>query len=268
MAEARQATHVLQQKRGFRLGLAKDDESYDITISVPHPRYVRKSCVRCMGRARNRVTDMLFPARPLILISVMAVVVAVVVTADRQSWWRQGFLAEALWYIDRCASLVALDGRGGMLPRLPLTSLRVYSRVGFVSLPIVVRVGVLAAEAAIVGFFLLMYLQRVLLRALFSYKGWLYQPPRSVSWPVMIWGAVVRLLSGRSPLTYSFQGALPRQPVPSISATCAKYLESVAPLLSPEELANTQRALAVFKAKEAPKLQWYLVMKSWCVYML
>ena len=30
----------------------------------------------------------------------------------------------------------------------------------------------------------------------------------------------------------------------------------------------TARVVAVFKAKEAPKLQWYLVMKSWCVCML
>ena len=239
MAEARSASLVLQNKRGFHMGLSRDDESYDITISIPHPRYVGRAVVRSAARARNTIVNALFPARPWIMAGVVALVVGVVVTADRSSWWRSGFLAHMLWAID--------------------------SYVGFSFLPVAVRVGILAGEAAVVGFILLMYLQRVLLRMLLSYKGWLYQPPRSVSYAVMAWVAVVRLLSGRHPLMYSFQGALPRLPVPPVRTTCQRYLETVRPLLSDKELEQVKADMEVFLTKEAPKLQWYLVLKSWCV---
>jgi len=237
MAEARSAALVLNNKRGFRLGLARDDDSFDITITIPHPRRVWTRFVRSVARTRNTIQNAVFPAPPMLMILVVAVVVGIVVTSDRHSWWRDGFLAHALWAMDE--------------------------RIGLVRLPLVVRVAILAAEAAVVGFFALMYFQRTLLRILFSYTGWLYQPPRTVPLRVKLWAFTVRLLSGRHPLMYSFQAALPRQSVPSVESTVSQVLGSVEPLLSEADMQQFKQEAATFTKQDARRLQWVLRAKSW-----
>ena len=46
----------------------------------------------------------------------------------------------------------------------------------------------------------------------------------------MLWGAVVRLVSGYSPSTYSCQKSLPFLPVPRLRDTMDGFLRSIEPL--------------------------------------
>ena len=45
-----------------------------------------------------------------------------------------------------------------------------------------------------------------------------------------------------------YQASLPRLPVPTLESTCAKYLESVQPLLTPEDYTKTQSSVSSFLA--------------------
>uniref|UniRef100_A0A8C1BEC1 Carnitine O-palmitoyltransferase 1, muscle isoform n=1 Tax=Cyprinus carpio carpio TaxID=630221 RepID=A0A8C1BEC1_CYPCA len=75
--------------------------------------------------------------------------------------------------------------------------------------------------------------------------------------------SLVKLLSGRRPLLYSFQASLPRLPVPSIDDTIRRYLESVRPLLDDEQYKQMETVANDFKKDPAPKFQKHLKLKSW-----
>ena len=45
-----------------------------------------------------------------------------------------------------------------------------------------------------------------------------------------------------------YQASLPKLPVPTLESTCAKYLETVQPLLTPDDYAKTQSSVASFLA--------------------
>ncbi|XP_078405717.1 carnitine O-palmitoyltransferase 1, liver isoform-like [Cetorhinus maximus] len=109
----------------------------------------------------------------------------------------------------------------------------------------------------------LVFTMRQTLKLLLSYHGWMFiehgKPPPSVK----IWMLLVKIFSGRKPLTYSFQTSLPRLPVPSIKDTMRRYLESVHPLLDDEQFKRMQALAQDFERKVGPRLQWYLKLKSW-----
>lgn len=102
----------------------------------------------------------------------------------------------------------------------------------------------------------------------------------------------MKVLSGRKPLLYSFQTSLPKLPVPPVEATirrvraerrggtarrcppsppgtavtrapCPQYLESVRPLMDDEKYGRMEALAKEFKEKTAPRLQKYLIFKSW-----
>ncbi|KAI9498725.1 acyltransferase ChoActase/COT/CPT [Zychaea mexicana] len=50
--------------------------------------------------------------------------------------------------------------------------------------------------------------------------------------------------------TYSLQHTLPRLPVPSLKESCALYLQSLKPLLTPEQLAQSEKHVSDFLASE------------------
>uniref|UniRef100_A0A8C1BAL8 Carnitine O-palmitoyltransferase 1, muscle isoform n=1 Tax=Cyprinus carpio carpio TaxID=630221 RepID=A0A8C1BAL8_CYPCA len=54
---------------------------------------------------------------------------------------------------------------------------------------------------------------------LLSYHSWIFESHGKMSFSTKIWLSLVKLLSGRRPLLYSFQASLPRLPVPSIDDT-------------------------------------------------
>ncbi|MBV6621795.1 MAG: choline/carnitine O-acyltransferase [Rivularia sp. (in: Bacteria)] len=59
-------------------------------------------------------------------------------------------------------------------------------------------------------------------------------------------------------MMYEFQNSLPELPLPTLKQTCKLYLQIVAPLLSPEELEQTQVVVEEFQHKSGKKLQQQL----------
>ena len=57
-----------------------------------------------------------------------------------------------------------------------------------------------------------------------------------------------------------YQASLPKLPVPTLESTCAKYLQSVEPLLTPDDFAKTQSSVSSFLASPlAAELQSRLI---------
>ncbi|XP_069750811.1 carnitine O-palmitoyltransferase 1, liver isoform-like isoform X2 [Narcine bancroftii] len=109
----------------------------------------------------------------------------------------------------------------------------------------------------------LVFTMRQTLKLLLSYHGWMFIQHGKAPASVKLWMLMVKIFSGRKPLTYSFQTSLPRLPVPAVRDTMRKYLESVRPLLNDEEFKRMQVLAHDFELKEGPRLQWYLKLKSW-----
>ncbi|XP_072128233.1 carnitine O-palmitoyltransferase 1, liver isoform isoform X2 [Mobula birostris] len=109
----------------------------------------------------------------------------------------------------------------------------------------------------------LVFTMRQTLKLLLSYHGWMYIPHGKTPGHIKLWMLMVKIFSGRKPLTYSFQTSLPRLPVPAVKDTMRKYLESVRPLLTDENFKRMQALARDFELKEGPRLQWYLKLKSW-----
>ncbi len=59
-------------------------------------------------------------------------------------------------------------------------------------------------------------------------------------------------------MTYQFQNSLPKLPIPSLEQTCKLYLEIVTPLLSEQEIAQTQAVVEEFQQESGKKLQHQL----------
>lgn len=104
---------------------------------------------------------------------------------------------------------------------------------------------------------------RQTLKLLLSYHGWMFEMHGRTSRFTKVWSICVRLLSGRRPMLYSFQTSLPKLPVPKVAATIQRYLESVRPLLNDEDYYRKEKLAKEFQEKTAPRLQKYLILKSW-----
>lgn len=238
MAEAHQATNVFDEhKRGVEL--LYSDQGIRVSFTIPPPWELRQRALRSYFHMERAIRHRVYPAPPLAAVAVMVVVIGAVVQAPADSWLRSGMLATAVWHV------------GNFL--VPFAQY----------LPRSFYLGYLAAWTSFLGVLLLMWLQRMVLRLLLSYRRWLYLAPREKSNVVLLWGAVLKVLGGRNPLTYSFQDALPRLPLPALKDTVARYLKSVHPLLSDAEYAEAEQMAADFVKHEGPKLQFYLYLKSW-----
>ncbi|KAM7178447.1 carnitine O-palmitoyltransferase 1, muscle isoform 1-T9 [Macrochelys suwanniensis] len=101
------------------------------------------------------------------------------------------------------------------------------------------------------------------LKLLLSYHGWMFEPHGKMSRSTRVWLALVKVMSGRKPMLYSFQTSLPKLPVPSVEATIRRYLESVHPLLEEEKYREMEVLAQAFQQHTAPRLQKYLLLKSW-----
>ncbi|XP_067389199.1 carnitine O-palmitoyltransferase 1, muscle isoform isoform X1 [Emydura macquarii macquarii] len=101
------------------------------------------------------------------------------------------------------------------------------------------------------------------LKLLLSYHGWMFEPHGKMSHSTRVWAALVKVMSGRNPMLYSFQTSLPKLPVPSVEATIRRYLESVRPLMEDEKYHEMEVLAQAFKQHTAPRLQKFLVLKSW-----
>lgn len=108
---------------------------------------------------------------------------------------------------------------------------------------------------------------RYTLKLLLMYHGWMYESRekgRKVSLQTRLWaGATKVLASWNTPGLYSFQGSLPRLPLPDVHETLQRYLDSVHPLLDEENYKRMQKLARDFESTIGPKLQRYLMLKSW-----
>lgn len=74
----------------------------------------------------------------------------------------------------------------------------------------------------------------------------------------------MKMLTIKRPLLYSYQGALPRLPLPSVGETIDRYLRSIQALCDDDEDYQRKTKLAYeFRDGIARKLQKYLIFKSW-----
>ncbi|XP_053112092.1 carnitine O-palmitoyltransferase 1, muscle isoform isoform X2 [Hemicordylus capensis] len=104
---------------------------------------------------------------------------------------------------------------------------------------------------------------RQTLRLLLSYHGWMFEPHGQISCSTKVWMALVKVMSGRNPMLYSFQTSLPKLPVPRVKDTIQRYLQSVRPLLDNENYDQMEALALDFQEQLAPRLQKYLRLKSW-----
>lgn len=108
-----------------------------------------------------------------------------------------------------------------------------------------------------------MFVRQLILRALLSYRGWMYVSLRAPPLKIQLWGLLVRLISGYQPSLYSFQRSLPRMSVPPVQATMSKLCNSMKCILSAQEFDKFYKDAKQFELNLAPKLQRLLVLKSW-----
>lgn len=83
-----------------------------------------------------------------------------------------------------------------------------------------------SAIVALCMWLTLIYTLRYTLKFLLMYKGWMYEARgknRKISKATQLWIVMVRILSGwNKPRLYSFQGSLPRLPLPSLHDTMTR----------------------------------------------
>ncbi|UYV78943.1 CPT1A [Cordylochernes scorpioides] len=109
-------------------------------------------------------------------------------------------------------------------------------------------------------------LWRYLLYLTFLYKGWMYETRgrgAKISIKTKLWGVFLHALKGRRPKLYSYQGSLPRLPLPPLNDTMTRYLQSVRPLLNDEQYDRMVKYSEEFKRGIGKKLQRYLWLKNW-----
>ncbi|XP_064215846.1 carnitine O-palmitoyltransferase 1, liver isoform isoform X1 [Tribolium castaneum] len=121
--------------------------------------------------------------------------------------------------------------------------------------------------AALVYWLAIIFTLRYTLKLLLMYKGWMYEARgkgTKTSLPTKMWFICVRIFSGwNTPKLYSFQGSLPRLPLPSLHDTMSRYLRSVRPLLDDKNYQRMERLASEFENGIGKKLQRYLWLKSW-----
>lgn len=111
------------------------------------------------------------------------------------------------------------------------------------------------------------FIMRNTLKLLLMYKGWMYESREkgsTISFKTKLWAAATKLFSAWNPPgLYSFQGSLPALPVPPVHETLERYLLSVRPLLDDDNYKRVEQLAREFETTIAPKLQKYLILKSW-----
>uniref|UniRef100_A0A671X9I2 carnitine O-palmitoyltransferase n=1 Tax=Sparus aurata TaxID=8175 RepID=A0A671X9I2_SPAAU len=102
---------------------------------------------------------------------------------------------------------------------------------------------------------------RFCLKLLLSYHQWMFEQHGRVSNVTKVW-TLLRLLSSRKPLLYSYQTSLPHLPVPPIKDTVSRYLQSVRPLLTDPEYKRMTELANHFELNLGNRLQRYLKLKA------
>uniref|UniRef100_A0A3Q3QJU0 carnitine O-palmitoyltransferase n=1 Tax=Monopterus albus TaxID=43700 RepID=A0A3Q3QJU0_MONAL len=222
MAEAHQAV-------AFQFTITP--EGIDLQLSYQALNQIYLSGVRSwkkrFSRLRNRVIKGVYPASPS---SWLFVVTAILVTIYTHSDPSMGLIAK----IQHLHVSLGTQGQ-------TVVSAMVFSTLLWLSLILALR---------------------FCLKLLLSYHRWMFEQHGRISNTTKVWATLVKLLSTRKPLLYSYQTSLPHLPVPPIRDTLSRYLESVRPLLTDPEFKRTTELTSQFESNLGNRLQRYLKLKA------
>ncbi|KAF6034470.1 CPT1A [Bugula neritina] len=180
-------------------------------------------------RFKNRCVNILYPAPPMSLFLITALVMGLQL------------------YTERDLSCGAVDYAASFFPECVHEQCELFAALVF---------GITVWVAYVLVW-------RYTLKLLFLNHTWMYSPHGRMSLPNKIWVVIVNLIKGTKPLLFSFQAALPKLPVPSLRSTQKRYLKSVRPLLSDIEYDRMSKLADDFFGGIGKKLQRYLILKSW-----
>ncbi|XP_061701568.1 carnitine O-palmitoyltransferase 1, liver isoform [Syngnathoides biaculeatus] len=227
MAEAHQAV-------AFQFTITP--EGIDLQLSYQALNQIYLSGVRSwkkrVSRIRNRVIKGMYPASPS---SWLFVVIAILATMYMRSDPSMGLIAKIQQRLPLSLH-VSLSAQGQTM-----LSALVFSTLLWLSLILALR---------------------FCLKLLLSYHQWMFEQHGRVSNTTKIWVTLLRLLSSRKPLLYSYQTSLPHLPVPAIKDTLSRYLESARPLLSDCEYKRMTKLASDFESNLGNRLQRYLKLKA------
>uniref|UniRef100_A0A8C2GJP6 carnitine O-palmitoyltransferase n=1 Tax=Cyprinus carpio TaxID=7962 RepID=A0A8C2GJP6_CYPCA len=189
-----------------------------------------RSWKKRISRIKNRIIKGVYPASPS---SWLFVVIAILATMYMQSDPSMGLIAKIREHLP-------LRGAEPVVVLWTVLSVLLFSTLLWLSLILALR---------------------FCLKLLLSYHRWMFELHGRISTKTKVW-AVIRLLSSRKPLLYSYQTSLPHLPVPSIKDTLERYLESVKPLLDVDGFQRMTRLAAEFEKSLGNRLQKYLKLKA------
>uniref|UniRef100_A0A4W6ENY8 carnitine O-palmitoyltransferase n=1 Tax=Lates calcarifer TaxID=8187 RepID=A0A4W6ENY8_LATCA len=227
MAEAHQAV-------AFQFTITP--EGIDLQLSYQALNQIYLSGVRSwkkrVSRIRNRVIKGVYPASPS---SWLFVVIAILATMYMRSDPSMGLIAKIQQHLPLSLH-VSLSAQGQtMLSALVFSTLLWFS---------------------------LILALRFCLKLLLSYHQWIFEQHGRISNTTKVWVTLLRLLSSRKPLLYSYQTSLPHLPVPAIKDTLSRYLESVRPLLTDPKFKRMTELANQFESNLGNRLQRYLKLKA------
>ncbi|XP_072549473.1 carnitine O-palmitoyltransferase 1, liver isoform [Salminus brasiliensis] len=227
MAEAHQAV-------AFQFTITP--EGIDLQLSRQALDQIYRSGLRCwkkrISRMKNGVLKGVYPASPS---SWLFVVIVILATLYTQSDPSMGLIAKIQEHLPLSLSLT-LSAQGQTM-----VSALLFSTLLWLSLILALR---------------------FCLKVLLSYHRWMFEQHGRISPITKVWVSLVRLLSSRKPLLYSYQTSLPHLPVPPIKDTLERYLQSVRPLRSPADFEHVSQLAAEFEGTLGNRLQRYLKLKA------
>ncbi|XP_026062223.1 carnitine O-palmitoyltransferase 1, liver isoform isoform X1 [Carassius auratus] len=225
MAEAHQAV-------AFQFTITPEGIDLHLSYQALNQIYLSglRSWKKRISRIKNGVIKGVYPASPS---SWLFVVIAILATMYMQSDPSMGLIAKIREHLPPSLSLSAQGQK--------VLSVLLFSTLLWMSLILALR---------------------FCLKLLLSYHRWMFELHGRISTKTKVWATLVRLLSSRKPLLYSYQTSLPHLPVPSIKDTLERYLESVKPLLDEAGFQRMTRLAAGFEKSLGNRLQKYLKLKA------
>mmetsp|Transcript_5605 Transcript_5605/g.10883 ORF Transcript_5605/g.10883 Transcript_5605/m.10883 type:complete len:824 (-) Transcript_5605:763-3234(-) len=250
MAEARSAVHSIRlgtvhlesvSTKAKLRGPQTAPLDGGIIIVIPAPKYLLRQLQIRLRYLWNATRHASWPLPMWGLMLVMAAFLHKVLHSPSDSWYRDNRLAKILWDLD-----VYVMGNLGLAKIVPLW----------------VRISYLAVYTAFAVLLLLAFVNRLMMRMLLKYQGWMVE--KKTSFTTMAWGALMQFYFAfdKHPLTFTYQSAMPRLSVPPIKTTISRFLKSVRPVLTDDEYNEYEKAANSFVRKEGPRLQAMLVAKS------
>ncbi|KAI2666268.1 Carnitine O-palmitoyltransferase 1, liver isoform [Labeo rohita] len=225
MAEAHQAV-------AFQFTISPEGIDLHLSYQALNQIYLSglRSWKKRISRIKNRIIKGVYPASPS---SWLFVVIAILATMYMQSDPSMGLIAKIRDHLPLSLSLSA-QGQ-------TVLSALLFSTLLWLSLILALR---------------------FCLKLLLSYHRWMFELHGRMSTKTKVWATLVRLLSSRKPLLYSYQTSLPHLPVPPIKDTLERYLESVKPLQDMAGFQRMMRLAAEFEKSLGNRLQRYLKLKA------